>query len=68
MTTDEMVWLSKRLPRAVLTQMVADSQAVDEFWREVAVPKQGRIAAQIVTVELAVIRAGGLKILNRSPA
>ncbi len=68
MTNAEIIWLSKRLPKAAVEAVSRQANEASDFWAGLAIPKSCTIAAQLVIVELAMIQFGGLRLLNRSPA
>lgn len=68
MTDREVVWLAKMLPRPVVKQISSLCDDVVADWSLPQMPRQCITAAQIVTIELGLIQAGGLKILGRMPA
>lgn len=68
MTPEELIWLSSRMPKKALAEVQAEAQAAREFWVGLPIHRKSVIAAQVVAVEIEVIRHGGLRLLNREPA
>jgi hypothetical protein len=66
MTERELLWLSRQMPGHVINTVCADAERYAGLWADLQIPRECQRAASIVSIELGLIRFGGLKILNRA--
>jgi hypothetical protein len=64
MTNSEIIWLSRRMPKAEIVAVCEKAGCVIYDWP--GVPLDRLIAARVAMIELGLIEKGALKLLDRS--
>jgi hypothetical protein len=66
MTNIELIFLAQHLPKTVLADIRAKADEAAELWAGIPLPLACSLAVQVVSLELAIIQVGGLRLLAGS--